>query len=261
MTEAEYAQELIGKAIKFATDAHNTQTRKGTTLPYILHLMEAGAIAASITEEPEVIAAAILHDTLEDTAVTPEQLSGNFGKYILRLVTAASENKYRERPEAETWQQRKQETIDKIPHLTTEEQIVVLADKLSNIRTTYAQYRKSPTTVFERFNVKDPKMHQWYYTSILKALDKVRNTCAYLEFHHICLAMFDDVRLEDVHAGGHMWCAEQTICDEDIAAGSFTCTAHLADGRAFVCPYASAEDRAKAEHPCQDYSPAHKTNS
>ena len=56
---------IIEKAIQFATKAHEGTCRKGTSLPYILHPLEAGAIAAQIADDPEVIAASVLHDVVE----------------------------------------------------------------------------------------------------------------------------------------------------------------------------------------------------
>ena len=57
---------MIDRAIAFATQAHEGQVRKGTSRPFILHPLEVGKIVASMTEDQEVISAAILHDTIED---------------------------------------------------------------------------------------------------------------------------------------------------------------------------------------------------
>ena len=77
---------MVEKAIIFASEAHKGMLRKGTDIPYIVHPMEAGAIAASITSDKEIISAAILHDTLEDTSVTAEDIEREFGKEVLRLL-------------------------------------------------------------------------------------------------------------------------------------------------------------------------------
>ena len=65
---------MIRKAAEFAAKAHEGAVRKGSRIPYIYHPMEAAVIVAQMTEDEEVIAAAYLHDVLEDTAVTAEQL-------------------------------------------------------------------------------------------------------------------------------------------------------------------------------------------
>lgn len=74
---------LVEKAMIFASKAHEGMLRKGTDVPYIVHPMEAGAVAASITSDEEVISAAILHDTLEDTSVTEEDIEREFSKEVL----------------------------------------------------------------------------------------------------------------------------------------------------------------------------------
>ena len=96
----------------FASKAHDGMFRKGSNIPYIVHPMEAGAIAASVTDDEEVIAAAILHDVLEDTSICEEEIENEFGKEVLRLVKSDSEDKREELPPEQTWKIRKQETID-----------------------------------------------------------------------------------------------------------------------------------------------------
>ena len=87
----------------FASKAHEGMCRKGTDIPYIVHPMEAGAIAASVTSDKEIIAAAILHDTLEDTSVTPLEIEREFGKEVLRLIESDSEDKREDLPPEQTW--------------------------------------------------------------------------------------------------------------------------------------------------------------
>ena len=71
--------DLFDKAAKFAIDAHHGAERKGKGYPYILHPMEAAGIVASLSTDPELLAAAMLHDTVEDTDVTIEQIRQTFG--------------------------------------------------------------------------------------------------------------------------------------------------------------------------------------
>ena len=73
---------IIEKAIQFATKAHEGAYRKGTSLPYIIHPLEAASIAAQITEDPEVIAAAVLHDVVEDTSFTEDNIRVLFGSRV-----------------------------------------------------------------------------------------------------------------------------------------------------------------------------------
>lgn len=104
-------QPLLQKAIEFAAMKHEGYVRKGTTIPYFTHVMEAMEIVSRMTEDEKVRAAAVLHDTLEDTPTTKDELIHFFGRRVASLVAAESENKRRDRPENETWLERKLETI------------------------------------------------------------------------------------------------------------------------------------------------------
>ena len=66
--------DLVADAVAFAAKAHRGQVRKGTSTPYIVHPMEAAAIVATITNDPAVIAAAVLHDVIEDTDYTADDV-------------------------------------------------------------------------------------------------------------------------------------------------------------------------------------------
>ena len=95
--------ELLDDAIQFAVKAHAGVNRKGKNRPYILHPLEAMLIASELTEDEEVLAAAVLHDTVEDTPVTREDIERSFGKRVADLVAAESENKRPELAASDTW--------------------------------------------------------------------------------------------------------------------------------------------------------------
>ena len=93
---------MIDRAIEFATKAHEGQYRKGTKRPYIVHPVEVGDIVATMTQDEEVVSAAILHDTIEDCeGVTREMLARNFSERVAFLVAQESEDK------SKTWHERK----------------------------------------------------------------------------------------------------------------------------------------------------------
>ena len=102
---------LLDRAILFAVKAHAGAVRRDGHTPYILHCTEAAAIAATMTQEQEVLAAAVLHDVVEDTDVTAEMLESEFGSRVALLVGAMSENKRPDLPPEDTWLVRKEETI------------------------------------------------------------------------------------------------------------------------------------------------------
>ena len=86
---------MIREAADFATEAHKGMVRKGGGIPYIYHPMEVALLSSQMTEDEEVIAAAYLHDVLEDTSVTAEELKARFGDRVLALVLAETEDKSR----------------------------------------------------------------------------------------------------------------------------------------------------------------------
>ena len=83
---------LLNQAIIFATKAHEVQFRKGTKIPYILHPMEAAAIVGTMTTDDEIVAGAVLHDVVEDTKTTVEEIKELFGERVASLVASESED-------------------------------------------------------------------------------------------------------------------------------------------------------------------------
>lgn len=172
----------INKALEIAMTAHEKQFRKGSDIPYILHPMEAGVIAASLSMknkqiDQDVVAAAILHDVVEDTDLTYQDLSNHFNEKVLRLVGLQSEDK------SKAWNERKEWTIALLENNEDINfEIVTLADKLSNLRAIYKDYQILGESLWERFNVKEKEKHQWYYSSIAKKIKQLDNTREYAEY-------------------------------------------------------------------------------
>ena len=162
--------KMVEKALQFATDAHSGQLRKGTNRPYILHPIQAMQIVRRLTDDEEVISAAVLHDTLEDTGVTKDDLEKEFGKRVADLVAAVSENKRADRPAGETWAERKKETIENLKDANRDVKMICLGDKLSNIRMMAQEYVAIGDELWERFNQKDKNLHCWYYSELYKIL-------------------------------------------------------------------------------------------
>lgn len=176
------SENLLSEAIAFAAEAHKGQVRKGTKTPYIIHPMEAAAIAATMTDNHSVIAAAILHDVLEDTDHTAKEIEEKFGTEVLSFILGDSENKRSDHPASETWQIRKQETVSYVKNCASmQEKIVILSDKLSNLRAIYRDSKAIGPAFWDRFNQKDPAKHEWYYSSVIDACSELSNTEAYRE--------------------------------------------------------------------------------
>lgn len=122
---------LVLKAVEFAARKHKDQRRKDAEAsPYINHPISLANILcneAGITD-PEVICAALLHDTVEDTDTTPQELAAAFGAAIRDIVMEVTDDKTL--PKAE----RKRLQIEHAPHISAKAQMVKLADKIANLR-------------------------------------------------------------------------------------------------------------------------------
>lgn len=164
----------IHNAIIFATVKHSSQKRKGTDIPYIVHPMEVMQILMENNCDKEVVIAGILHDTLEDTETTPDEIRKNFGKRILEIVQSETEDK------SKSWKERKQATILHIYSASIESKLVCCADKLSNLRSIYADLKDIGEKVWDRFNAKK-EFIQWYYEELKKSLKDISDSDMYYE--------------------------------------------------------------------------------
>lgn len=183
--------DKIDEAIKFAVDSHSGQMRKLAMTPYILHPMEVAAIIATMTPDEDVMIAGLLHDTIEDCDVDPRVIKEKFGPRVSALVQSETEDKLSDRPPADTWMERKEESLLMLEHTKDMGvKIMWLADKLSNIRSFYREYRKNGDAMWQALNQKDPKMQGWYYKRILQLLSDLSYTAAYEEYHDIVVKMF-----------------------------------------------------------------------
>ena len=173
---------LLDRAITFAVKAHQGMERKGKGFPYIVHPMEAVCIVATMTNDQELLAAAALHDVIEDTDTTADDLKKEFGERVAMLVEAESDDKTGG-SKADTWHQRKQDTLDRLRNADLDIKIVALGDKLSNMRAIAHDYAVLGDELWNRFTVKDPADHAWGYHALADALNDLSDTDAYKEFH------------------------------------------------------------------------------
>ena len=162
----------IESAVQFAVFAHAGTTRKGKTRPYILHPIEAMTIVSGLTEDKDVLAAAVLHDVVEDTGIKPEEIERKFGPRVKDLVMAESEDKMRGIPSEASWEARKQASIDHLAGLERDALLICLGDKLANIREMSRDYAKIGDKLWDRFNQRDKAKHAWYYSSVFQILAK-----------------------------------------------------------------------------------------
>ena len=142
MANSKIDSSFVDKAIIFATNAHKNTERRGKGFPYIIHPLEAMSIVASITNDPEILAAAVLHDVVEDTEYTAEDIEREFGKRVAELVCLESDNMDVGYHEGITWKERKVQGLKRIKYSSRDEQIVSLGDKLSNMRAIHGDWLK-----------------------------------------------------------------------------------------------------------------------
>ncbi len=142
---------MLFQAIEFAAQAHRGQFRKGTRLPSVFHGF---AIAKTLIEcecSDEVVVAGILHDTVEDTPVTLDEIRATFGDKVASLVDAVSEP-LSELDRVQSWGQRKQHTLEALETATPEVLLIQLADKLDNIKSIREGWERAGEAVWDTFN-------------------------------------------------------------------------------------------------------------
>ena len=190
MTNKAIDTELLDRAIIFAVRAHAGIERRGKGFPYIVHPMEAVEIVATMTPDQELLAAAALHDTVEDTDTTVEQIRAEFGDRVAELVAAESDEPHESRDSVENWRARKQTAIDRLAAASRDVKIVALGDKLSNMRAIARDYAVQGDALWNLFHAKDRKDHEWHYRGLAASLVELSDTFAYKEFEHLINQVF-----------------------------------------------------------------------
>lgn len=184
---------LFERAVVFAAAAHCGATRKGSRIPYLSHPVEAAAIVSELTDDQELIAAAVLHDVVEDTEVTIQEISDGFGERVASYVSGESENKRRELPPENTWLLRKEETITFLKERADRNaKILALADKLSNLRSIARDVDRIGDQLWERFHQKDKAMHGWMYRQIAEAVRELEAYPAWKEYDRLIRKVFEE---------------------------------------------------------------------
>lgn len=180
---------LLDRAICFAVQAHAGLERKGKGFPYIVHPMEAMAIVATMTSDQELLAAAALHDTVEDTDVTVAELQELFGERVALLVAHESDVPL-EGDASDTWHDRKTFAINLLKGAERDVKVVAMGDKLSNMRAIARDYAAIGDEIWNLFNVKDKAEHAWHYHGLADALSDLSDTPAYQEFYALVKSVF-----------------------------------------------------------------------
>ena len=181
---------LLDRAIIFAVKAHAGTERRGKGFPYIVHPMEAVEIVATMTSDQELLSAAALHDVVEDTDVSVEQIRAEFGERIASLVAAESDTFEVGVSEEDSWHSRKRAAIERLASASHDAKIVALGDKLSNMRAIARDWSVQGDAFWNIFHAKDPKDHEWHYRGLAESLRELQDTFAYKEFESLINQVF-----------------------------------------------------------------------
>ena len=183
--------ELVSEAVVFAVQAHDGMRRKKSESPYILHPMEAAVIVGAMTTDQHLIAAAALHDVVEDAGVSIEEIEEKFGRRVRELVASETEDKRADLPPESTWRIRKEESLSVLKNAKNTDVLMVwLGDKLANMRSIYRDFKVEGEAMWQRFNQKDVAQQAWYYRSIVELTARLSDTSAWLEYKTLTELVF-----------------------------------------------------------------------
>ncbi|MBQ4022029.1 MAG: bifunctional (p)ppGpp synthetase/guanosine-3',5'-bis(diphosphate) 3'-pyrophosphohydrolase [Bacteroidales bacterium] len=181
---------LLDKAIIYAVNAHAGIERRGKGFPYIVHPMEAVEIVATMTPDQELLAAAALHDVVEDTDTTVDDLRAVFGDRIAHLVEEESDKFTEGVSEQDSWHDRKQAAIDRLAAASKDAKMVALGDKLSNMRAIWRDWMVKGDDIWNIFHVTDRAEHEWHYRGLADSLRELDDTVAFKEIEHLINKVF-----------------------------------------------------------------------
>jgi GTP pyrophosphokinase len=153
-------------AFEFAREHHLRQTRKGTEVPYLAHLMGVASIALDHGASEDEAIAALLHDVVEDGG-GPEALArirASFGDAVADIVWACTDTDEQPKP---PWEERKRRYLATIPGKSEPALLVSASDKLHNARAILDDLIASGDEVWARFNEPHAVPHLWYYRSLV----------------------------------------------------------------------------------------------
>ncbi len=165
-------------ALELAAVAHRGQLRKGTDIPYIIHPAAAAMLLLKHGCDEEMAIAALLHDTVEDTDITLEEIRRQFGERVAELVKGASEA-----DRSAPWEERKNATLQRLKTASPDLAALACADKLHNIISIARDYRGHGDAVWGRFH-RGRDQISWYYRGLVDSLQQSlgEDSALYREF-------------------------------------------------------------------------------
>jgi len=208
-------KKRLDEAVSFAAERHAGQFRKGTVIPYLVHPMEVLNILFRMGADTDLMIAGVLHDTIEDTDTSRDEIEAHFGKDVAELVAGHSEDK------SKSWDERKCHAIAELSKSDKRFKMLVMADKLSNLRAIASDYKRVGDELWARFNAPQEKQ-AWYYSEIDDALSDMQKypDCvdAYWELNGLIKDVFvrffiTDDAIYQMCLDGTGFRYEKTVCD------------------------------------------------
>jgi (p)ppGpp synthase/HD superfamily hydrolase len=156
------------KALVYATRAHATQFRKGTSRPYVAHLLGVAAIVLTHGGDEDEAIAALLHDAVEDQGGAPRlrDIRKQFGPRVARIVQDCSDTDIVPKP---PWLDRKKSYLSHLRRANSSVRLISAADKLYNAQETLADFRRHKHSIWKRFHA-GRDLSLWYYKEVVKIL-------------------------------------------------------------------------------------------
>ena len=160
--------DRFSEALVYAERLHRRQSRKGSRVPYVTHLLAAAGLVLEAGGDEDEAIAALLHDGPEDQGglATLEEIRRRFGARVADIVESCSDTFESPKP---PWDARKEAHLEHLRHASPSVRLVATADKLHNARSVIADLRAAGQNVWSRFSA--PREKQlWYYRSIADAI-------------------------------------------------------------------------------------------
>lgn len=180
-------KDIYTEALIFANEAHKNQNRKGTKIPYIIHPMNVGMKLINENATDESVIAGFLHDIYEDTTFDYEYVKNKFGQKVADIVKDCSEPN-----RGDSWEERKQHTIEDIQSLSFESKLVALSDKTDNLTSIYLDLLSDGEDLWNRFK-RGESCQRWYYRELFNAFGKdelIVETKLYRVFKSVMIAIW-----------------------------------------------------------------------
>lgn len=173
---------LIDKAIAMSAKLHREQLRRDDDIPYAMHPYAAAFIISPYTDDEHTIAAALLHDVLEDVhGYEYEHLVEDFGTTVARIVKEVTEDRhpsFSAKKDRETWRYRKEQYLENLKGISQEGMLVAAGDKYHNLYSLINGYTIHSEGFWKKFHAPDPKRESimWFYKTAIDILDMNLNS-------------------------------------------------------------------------------------